>query len=393
MNFIFRIFRALFTLIGAIAGVIKKIYDRTPAKILSFLILLSTIPFIGYGIYWAFFLNIGNITFQSYEETTGSTNNQAMTIELRKKTLTIQAKSCQGTCTFSGLPAGEYGYLAKMNDRVALTGTVKIARNSDDSKDLLWRYDIGLIDIKKKTQTGSTERTGTQEPLPLNFEDGRKNPFEVRTDPLRLSIQNQTGSIFTSNTAVDYQANSLDTGIFFSIERNGTTVAFDTKNGLTHEFNWWKDEKIVRAKRLTSTDYWAVSTDKNLYLYHIYNKTSDSLGFYDDIEVTKSGKMIALVKNNSSNKREILNITEESGDILFDISEVGSPKILKRWISWAQRLFYFEKGVFGGNGSGTGTNTTTSSETTNTAHSENIIQDTIGIVLEDGKRQIIAPYE
>lgn len=211
-----------------------------------------------------------------------------MTVELRKKTLTIQAKSCQATCKFENLPAGEYGYLAKMNDRVSLTGTVKITRNSDDSKDLLWRYDIGLIDVKKQSSTGSIERSGTQENITTTFDDGRKNPYEVRTDPLRLSIQNQTGSIFTSNTSIDYQADSLDAGIFFSLERNGTTVAFDTRNGLTHEFNWGKDENIIRAKRLTHTNYWAITTSKNLYLYNIYEKTTDPLGFYDDIEVTKS---------------------------------------------------------------------------------------------------------
>lgn len=106
--------------------------------------------------------------------------------------------------------------------------------------------------------------------------------------------------------------------------------------------------------------------------------------------------MIALVKNSSDTKRSILNISEESGDILFDISEVGSPKILKRGISGATKLFYFEKGVFKtGSGATNGDASATSSDTSTGALTEstNTIQDTIGIAFEDGRRQIIAPYE
>lgn len=226
-----------------------------------------------------------------------------------------------------------------MKDRVTLTGKFDILRNSHIETDLVWSYDVDFIPETTTQETSENtrnlpERNRNTENLPKTFSDGRNNPYEVRIAPLRLSLQSQTGSIFTSPTAIGYSATSLDQDFFLSFEQNGTTTLYDAKNGSTDVFDFAENSlqnRINRVKRLNATDYLVFHTDADtVFLYKKSEKTLSPLAFYDDVEVTRAGKMIALVRANSTKKREILGIENETGDVLYDITEVGVPKILKR---------------------------------------------------------------
>lgn len=139
--------------------------------------------------------------------------------------------------------------------------------------------------------------------------------------------------LFTSKTALGYSTGSLDAGFFLVFEPGNTLTCFEVSKRLPLVLNWTEKEFPLAVKRISPT-LLVFRTKSSLLLASTYSEpiALESIPLYDDIDYANS-KLIALIKASSVSKKETLNLSKVSGDILLDISKPGTPIVLKNGLS------------------------------------------------------------
>jgi hypothetical protein len=258
-------------------------------------------------VYSIFFLNIGTITFSNTEDA-------PMQVSIQKGAVTVSEQTCgTSSCIFRDIPAGTYQYKATSEGKQPIAASFTLRRGDTQSLSLQWEYDVALLPEK--------EEETKDESLPLS----------ISLNPLRL-MQGKT-PLFTSKTALGYSTGSLDAGFFLVFEPGNTLTCFEVSKRLPLVLNWTEKEFPLAVKRISPT-LLVFRTKSSLLLASTYSEpiALESIPLYDDIDYANS-KLIALIKASSVSKKETLNLSKVSGDILLDISKPGTPIVLKNGLS------------------------------------------------------------
>lgn len=81
-------------------------------------------------------------------------------------------------------------------------------------------------------------------------------------------------------------------------------------------------------------------TKNSAYLSNLDTGSLEEIKFYDDIEASPNGSVIALIRSTSTQKRQRFNLENHSGDALLDISRAGSPKVLQANVTDVDMLYW-----------------------------------------------------
>ncbi len=165
--------------------------------------------------------------------------------------------------------------------------------------------------------------------------------YEVLTNPIRLIDTTQDGLVLTSSaSAVGYSLDSMPNGYFLMFDPNMTITTYELATQKTRLISWNLEELPTHIKRLANGKSFVLYTKNSAYLSNLDTGSLEEIKFYDDIEASPNGSIIALIRSTSSQKRQRFNLESQSGDTLLDISRAGSPKVLPVEVTDVSMLYW-----------------------------------------------------
>lgn len=269
---------------------IYRLYSRLSNRTIAIIVLILTLPVAGFVLNYFFAINTGTVELRS-------SLPEAFEIQVRANAITLINRSCTRTCTLESIPAGKYSYTAKTPGRKDLSGTLDISRAKPVIIELAWEYDaiVSPEIITPVSQTGSG----------FVYED------------------------WITPNVVGYSTGSLSLGYFITIDASGLYSIIDTntREGITLRLPA-ESSPITRVKPLRGTRTLIILTRDQSYSYSRDTGALDPLPYYADVERDQYGRMIALLRATSTETRSLLSL-KESGDLLLDITNPGTTRVLQ----------------------------------------------------------------
>lgn len=295
-----------------------NLYNRLSNRTIALLLLVVIIGLAYAGIRYLFFLNIGTLRFEIL-------NGSTYSVVLKKANIEIGDIVCSKSCSFVDIPAGEYDYVATSTGKLTIESNANIRRAEVTTVTLQSGVDVQTVgSVIPATESGN---------------------YLIRTNPIQLVNKSDKKVLMSSSGAIGYSLDSMGYGYFLMFDANRTITAFELSTGRIKLIEWTPEEAPTRLKKLANGKSFVIYSKNGTYLSDIDTGKLTELRPYDDVEASPSGTMIGLIMAASAEKKDLLNLSDQSGDILIDLSRSGPPTPLQADITDAARLYW--DGTFG----------------------------------------------